>query len=229
MIALARPLSFLMSARSARTSARRSGSRCRSSAKPEIACSGLFSSCAMPESRTPIAASRSCRITCCCSELELLAHAALLVDLPRDRLARLAQVVDHLAERVAQVLELARRHRLERQRAQIAGADAIGACARGARATRSQRRRNTTSSASMMSVAIAGDADRPPVDRPRAPPRDRRRDADAHVPARDRESARRGSRAPRPRGSTSPGWPRSARVSSVIVTSAPSANFRWLR
>ena len=35
---------------------------------PEMACSGLFSSCAMPDTSTPMAASRSCRITCCCSD-----------------------------------------------------------------------------------------------------------------------------------------------------------------
>ena len=46
--------------------------------------------------------------------LQLVAHAPLFLDLARDRFARRPEVVDHVVKRVAQMLELARRHRRRR-------------------------------------------------------------------------------------------------------------------
>ena len=58
-----------------------------------------------------MAASRSCRITCRCSDSQLLAHAPLLGHLRGDRLLRFAQLVEHVDERLLQLLHLQRRHR----------------------------------------------------------------------------------------------------------------------
>ena len=113
--------------------------------------------------------------------------------------------------------------------AEIAGADAIRRAARGAPSDRSQRRRNSDLEREHDERRDRGDADRAPVDRPRPPPRDRRRDARRSRPIQDWESARRRSRAPRPRASNvSPGCATCRPCSSVIVTVGAFGNtVRW--
>ena len=98
---------------------------CSSSAKPRIACSGLLISCATPDTSWPTAASRSWRITWRCSDCSFLAHAALLGHLRVERGARLVEAAQHLVERLLQLGELARRHRLALDRAEVAGGDAL--------------------------------------------------------------------------------------------------------
>ena len=102
MISRARPLCVLMNAISSSDSPASAPPRSSNSAVPRIAWSGLFSSCATPETSTPIRCERPLlphHLTL--QRLQRLAHLALLFDLViaarRAYHARLAAIVVNAA------------------------------------------------------------------------------------------------------------------------------------
>jgi hypothetical protein len=104
MISRARPLCVLMNEISSRTRGPSSGWRSSSSAVPRMAWSGLFSSCATPET----------------------VHLALLTHLPVERVPGIAQISGHHDERVLQLRQLPVGRRQPRRGRQIAVRDAPG-------------------------------------------------------------------------------------------------------
>ena len=148
-------------------------SRSSSSSVPRIACSGLFSSCATPDTSTPTAASRSWRTTWRCSDCSVSRILPLLLHLVIEREVRFAQVGGHRDERLLQLRQLAVRHRRPLRRRQIAVGDPLH---RGAQAVDAARHRRRQAEREQQDGAD-GDRD----DRQVAPEERRRRAATARL------------------------------------------------